>query len=119
MLWLCIQSQKGRNNIYAQTVSFEIRQQQRDRESIRLAELKEAEGRELEITKESYETYAAPVQETFDNVIAGSLNLLRGATLEERARRIKDHFKVADVVSKKSQGGQFAALKPENQQEKS
>ena len=44
-----------------------------------------------------YETYAAPVQQTFDTVVAGTLSVLRGFTLEERAARIKDHFKVADV----------------------
>ena len=100
-------------------MSFETRQQQRDREELRLHELKENEGRKLQSSNQSYEHYAAPVQETFDNVIATSLSLLRGFTLEERASRIKDHFKVADVAIKRSKGGQFAALKPENQSEKS
>ena len=100
-------------------MAFEVRQQQRDREGLRFDDLKAAEGRKLEQTNDSYENYAAPVQETFDNVIATSLNLLRGATLEERAARIKDHFKVADVAMKKSKGGQFSALKRENQAEMS
>jgi hypothetical protein len=78
-------------------MDFEVRQQQRDREQIRLEALKEKAGHVQAGTTASYEHYAAPVQETFDNVIAGSLNILRGFTLEERARRIKEHFKVADV----------------------
>lgn len=78
-------------------MSFEVRQQQRDREDILLQGLKDKEGRAMAGTTATYEHYAAPVQETFDNVIAGSLNVLRGFTLEERARRIKEHFKIADV----------------------
>ena len=86
-----------RDSTFAQSVSHEVRAQQADREEFRLKDLKEAEGRKLEVTHDTYEYYAGPVQATFDDVIANSLSLLRGFTLDERANRIKEHFKVTDV----------------------
>lgn len=74
-----------------------MRQRQWDEEEFRLKHLQESEGRKNNVKSKSYEEYAGPVQDTFDNIVANSLQLLRGATLEERASRVKEHFKVAEV----------------------
>ena len=74
-----------------------MRQQQWDKEELRLNHLQHSEGRKNNVKSKSYEEYAGPVQDTFDNIVANNLQLLRGATLEERAGRVKEHFKVAEV----------------------
>ena len=59
----------------------------------------------------TYETYAQPVQDTFDSVVAGSLSLLRNITMEQRAEILKSRFRNGVKAKAKRTGGQFNALK--------
>lgn len=46
-----------------------------------------------------YEEYALPVQRTFDKVVHNTLQSLRGMSLDERARRIREQFTTKQVSS--------------------
>jgi hypothetical protein len=109
------QTKKGRNFEYFTTVNFEKRQRRRDyevymQESALKNESRAMDERSKPITLVlvihslllslfffsfccSYEDYAIPFQRTFDKAIDNSLQTLRGASLDERARRIREQFK--------------------------
>ena len=52
----------------------------------------------------SYEEYSDPVIETYDNVVSNTLSLLRGWTMDERARLVRSVFKEKDVSLRKKWG---------------
>jgi len=62
-----------------------------------------------------YLEYGGPVQSTYDRVVHNSLDLLRGMTLDERARRLREQAKAKEVKKRKATKGQFGALKEENE----
>lgn len=66
----------------------------------------------------SYEVYAAPVQETFDSVVAGSMNLLRNVTLDHRVAIMKQRYARKAKAKTDLKGGQFSALKSMGRDEK-
>ena len=96
---------------YARTVSFEIRQQRRDYEGLREAEMHKQDGLDSSALSATYESYATPVQRTFDSVVTNNMNLLRNLTLEERASRIKKQYKDRETSKRTKFGGQFSSLK--------
>ncbi len=64
-----------------------------------------------------YENYAGPVQDTYDDVIANSLSLLRNMSLDERVHRMQDDVKARKKVERKKRGGGLTfALKPTYQE---
>jgi hypothetical protein len=101
----------GRDMDYARTVVFEKRQQRRDYEHFREKQMLEADGRAAELLGSTYETYAQPVQTTFDSIVTGNMALLRGLTLEERAQRVKTQYKDRALAKRNKTGGQFSVLK--------
>lgn len=52
----------------------------------------------LIIANTRYHEYAAPLQNTYDNIVAKSQALLRGLTLDERASRLRAQFKSKEVI---------------------
>lgn len=55
------------------------------------------------------------MQDTYDKVVANTLSLLRGFTLDERTARMREQQQSKETKAKVSQRGQFAPLKPEFQ----
>ena len=104
-------AQEGRDMNYARTVSFETRQKRRDYEELREAEMHRLDGLAQTNTAAGYESYAQPVQETFDSIVAGNLSMLRGVTLEERAARVKKQYSNREKAKVQKRGGQFSSLK--------
>ncbi len=45
-----------------------------------------------------YEQYASPVQRVFDTAISSTLSTLRGLTLDERAKRLREQFRNKQVT---------------------
>lgn len=90
-----------------------------DREELITEARLDAEFRKIdaESKPKTYEDYATPVQNTYDNIVGNTLGILRGFTLEERASKLHDQFKKTENKLKKSRMGQFGALKPENQKD--
>ena len=99
------------------SINFEKRQQRYDLEELTLQKLRE--DRKIRLHKDyKYEDYAKPVVKTYDNILDGTLSILRHATLDERGARIRDAFKEKERLDKKNaRGGKGLtfALKPENQ----
>ena len=75
---------------YSTTISHEKRAQRRDEEDIRIR--REERETYKNLTKEvyRYENYAGPIQETYDDVVANTLSLLRNMTLDERVHRMQE-----------------------------
>lgn len=75
---------------YATTISHEKRAQRRDEEDIRIR--REERETYKNLTKEvyRYENYGGPIQETYDDVVANTLSLLRNMTLDERVHRMQE-----------------------------
>lgn len=98
---------------YARTISYEVRQQQKDLEELQRKAWLQQDTKAQAALKTSYETYAKPVQESFDSIVAGSMRLLQNITLEQRVDIIKQQFRkrVKDKVARTRTGGQFSALK--------
>jgi hypothetical protein len=84
---------------YAMTISHEKRAQKRDEEDIRVR--REERKAYQNLTKEvyNYENYAGPVQQTYDDVIANTLSLLRNLTLDERVHRMQEEVHQKKVWS--------------------
>ena len=59
----------------------------------------------------TYESYAKPVDDTYNSIMTSNLKLLRGFTLEERARKVKEQYKQAEQKKRRRAGGQFTSLK--------
>ena len=59
----------------------------------------------------TYESYAKPVDDTYNSIITANTKLLRGFSLEERARKVKEQYKQAEQKRKRRAGGQFSTLK--------
>jgi len=104
-------AKEGRDTNYARTVVFEKRQQRRDYEQLREAEMHKADGAAASLLGSTYESYATPFQTTFDSIVNGNMALLRGLTLEERAERIKKQYKDREKAKRLKTGGQFSSLK--------
>ena len=104
-------AKEGRDTNYARTVVFEKREQRRDYEKMREAAMHKADGAAASLLGSTYESYAAPVQVTFDSIVNGNMALLRGLTLEERAERIKKQYKDREKAKRLRTGGQFSSLK--------
>ena len=104
-------AREGRDLGYVRTVSYEKRRQRRDLEELREQKMHEEDGRNAALLSKTYETYAQPLQETYDSVVTSTLDLLRGVTLDERANRLKGQFAKRAIDKKKMLGGQFAPLK--------
>ena len=104
-------AKKGRDMDYARTVVYEKRQQRRDYEQLREQKMHEADGRAAELLGSTYESYAKPVQTTYDSIVSGNMALLRGFTLEERAARVKKQYKDRAIAKRNNAGGQFSVLK--------
>jgi hypothetical protein len=108
-------SREGRSLSYAETLSFEKRARHYDREKLTLQRLILQDGKSSETKFTTYETYGKPIQKAYDTALDNSMTLMRAFSLDERAKRIKDNFKLVEKNKVKKQGGQFAALKPEYQ----
>jgi hypothetical protein len=104
-------AREGRTLEYANTVSFEIRQQRKDYEELREKEMHREHGMAASATGKTYESYAKPVDDTYNSIVTSNIKLLRGLTLEERARRVKEQYKMAETKKKRKAGGQFSVLK--------
>eukprot|EP00981_Chlorochromonas_danica_P012052 scaffold4399_cov175-Ochromonas_danica.AAC.2 len=100
---------------YASTISFEKKRMREDYEELWKEKLlKEEASRMDEIAKpKTYEEYAKPVMKDFDRIVARNLGILRGLSLDDRARTLKNYFQQQKAAKKKLQRGQFASLKPE------
>lgn len=96
---------------YARTISFEVRHQQKELEELQRRAWLARDTRAQNALKASYETYAQPVQDTFDSIVAGSLRLLQNVTLEQRVDIIKSQFRRREKDKVRRTGGQFSALK--------
>ena len=75
---------------YAITISHEKRAQRRDEEEIKIRRDERLAYQNLTKEVYRYENYAQPFQETYDDVIANSLSLLRNLTLDERVHRMQE-----------------------------
>lgn len=79
------------------SVNFEKRQQRYDLEALTLQKLREE--RKIKLHKDyRYEEYAAPVVQAYDNIVDGTLNILRHSTLDERGARIQRAHKEKEKV---------------------
>lgn len=108
-------SKAGRGVSHATSVSYEIHQQREDYEQM-LRErmlMEEASERDQLSKPKTYQDYAKPVLQGFDRIVSSNLSLLRGLSLDDRAKTLKDHFQRQKVAQKKTRRGQFAALKPD------
>ena len=103
-------SKKDRDIKYASTLSFEHRQKQRDKEDLITNILLNASSR-VGFDIKPYEEYATPLQDTMDAALENTMALLRGLTLDERAKRVRDRSRLAEKSKTALRGGQFAALK--------
>lgn len=106
---------KDRDLKYAMTLSYEYKQQRRDKEEIIIERLLKENGTKAGAHFKTYTEYAGGIQATYDKALENAMELLRGFTLDERARRIKETHKEAIAAKKKMMGGQFAALKEQFQ----
>lgn len=104
-------AKEGRSLEYANTVSFEIRQQRKDYEELREKEMHRQHGMAASELGSTYESYAKPVDDTYNSIMTGNIKLLRGFSLEERARKVKEQYKQAEKKKKRKAGGQFSVLK--------
>lgn len=107
----------GRTPEFAMSINFEKRQQRYDLEELALQKLKDE--RKVKLHKDyRYEEYAKPIVKAYDNIVDGTLSILRNSTLDERGARIREAFKEKERIDKKNaRGGKGLtfALKPENQ----
>mmetsp|Transcript_28932 Transcript_28932/g.29272 ORF Transcript_28932/g.29272 Transcript_28932/m.29272 type:complete len:362 (-) Transcript_28932:16-1101(-) len=97
-----------------QSVKYESRAEQEDREEFGLQELEREREREIAKKQRTYEVYAAPVQDTYDSVVANTLSLLRGVTLDERGEIQNERERQEERQSRLAKKGVTAALKEEN-----
>ena len=104
-------AKEGRSLEYAQTVSFEKRQQRRDYEELKEKKLHHDDGMANSRLTATYETYAKPVDDTYNSIVTSNIKLLRGVSLEERARMVKEQYRQAELSKKRKAGGQFSTLK--------
>ncbi len=104
-------AKEGRSLEYAQTVSFEIRQQRKDYEDLKEKQMHRDDGMANSRLAATYESYAKPVDNTYNSIITANTKLLRGFSLEERARKVKEQYKQAEQKRKRRAGGQFSTLK--------
>jgi len=111
------QTTAGRDLNYASTINFERRARTWDSEQLTQEKLLANDQRKQdeENRPKTYLEYAGPVQSTYDKIVDNSLQLLRGVTLDERARRLREQYKAREVKKRKATKGQFAALKGENE----
>jgi hypothetical protein len=77
---------------YASTISFERRARVWDTEALTQEKLlaNDQRAQDQDNRPKTYLEYAAPVQSTYDKIVGNSLQLLRGVTLDERARRLRE-----------------------------
>jgi len=110
-------TQTGRDLKYASTVSYERHAREWDVEQLLQEKLlaEDARKQDEENKPKTYLEYGGPVQSTYDRVVHNSLDLLRGMTLDERARRLREQAKAKEVKKRKATKGQFGALKEENE----
>ena len=106
-------SQEDRNFQYMTTLSYEIRQQQRDKEQLLFEKYLQDDGSSNSVDVKTYEEYAKPIQAEFDAIVKNSMDLLRGFSLDERAERVKRDAGLRARAKKMKTGGQFASLKSE------
>jgi len=109
-------SQEDRNFKYMTTLSYEIRQQQRDKEQLLFEKYLQEDGTSNSVYVKTYEEYAKPIQAEFDAIVKNSMDILRGFSLDERAQRVKKDAAMRARAKKMKVGGQFAALKEEYQE---
>ena len=104
-------AKEGRTLEYANTVSFEIRQQRKDYEELKEKEMHKLHGMAASELGTTYESYAKPVDDTYNSIVTSNIKLMRGFTLEERARKVKEQYKQAEKKKRTKAGGQFTVLK--------
>ena len=104
-------AKEGRSLEYAQTMSFEVRQQRKDYEELKEKQMHHDDGMANSRLAATYESYAKPVDDTYNSIMTSNLKLLRGFTLEERARKVKEQYKQAEQKKRRRAGGQFTSLK--------
>ena len=105
-------AKKSRDMEYAKTLSYEKRAVQRDKEEL-LTNILLAATSKVGFDIQPYEIYAQPLQKSYDAVLNNTRGLLRGWTLDERARRIHEANVVTEMAQKYRSGGQFSVLKEE------
>jgi hypothetical protein len=98
------------------TLSYETRQQQRDKEQLLFEKYLQDDGSSNSVDVKTYEEYAKPIQAEFDAIVKNSMDLLRGFSLDERAERVKRDAGLRARAKKMKTGGQFASLKSEWQE---
>merc|ERR1712046_43102 len=97
------------------TVVYEKRAQQWDLEQFAVDRFQKEQGLKLEAGMvRHYEDYATPVQDTYDDVVANTLSLLKGWTMDARATKVRNPLSKEMEKKKKAHMGQFAALKTMN-----
>ena len=109
---------KNRDMAFAETITYERRAQEREREKLIAAIKNKLAGASRGQGVRTYEDYVVPVTKTFDNVVANNLSLLRGWSLDERARRVQEETKQKEAATRRLHGGQFAPLKEEYQKKR-
>ena len=65
-------AKEGRNLEYAQTVSFEVRQQRRDYEQLKEKHLHHEDGMANSRLSATYESYAKPVDDTYNSIMTAN-----------------------------------------------
>ena len=106
------EAESKRGIAYATTVTYEKRAQQWDLEELTIDRFQHEQGLKVEAGMvRKYEDYAVPVQETYDDVVANTLSLLKGWTVDARAEKVRTQLKAEQAKKKKAHMGQFGSLK--------
>ena len=111
-------AKKTRSVTYASTLAFEKRAKQWDYEQLQVENFRKANANRVENVVSKYEDYAGPVQETYNDVVQNTMSLLRGWSLDERAKLVRNAFAEKEKKVRKKRGGQFRALKPEYEEKR-
>lgn len=83
----------GRSIEYASTLSYEKRAKQWDFEHLIVEKYRNDQRAKIEAdaAKWDYRTYAKPVQQAYSNVVSNTLSILRGWTMDEKAKNIREN----------------------------
>jgi hypothetical protein len=109
------EAKSKRGIAYATTAVYEKRAQQWDLEEFTVERFQQEQGLKMEAGMvRKYEDYGKPVQDTYDDVVANTLSLLKGWTVDARANKVRSELK-REQSKKAKKMGQFAALKTMNE----
>ena len=109
---------KGLRSIeHATTLTYEKRAEHWDLEELTVYDFRKDQRAKIEAdaAKSDYRDYARPVQQAYSNVVANTLSLLRGWSMDEKAKNIREKTKKKE--KKALIEGQFQVLKREEDYE--